>query len=224
MEVNVEKQFGAYICNYAGYGYYNKNKGWLEFPSSQKDIKQFLTNINVDLTSIQIIITDYDFPNGDILGIYECLGEFENINNLNLLGKALQICYSKNIFEAVREYINCHGVTNIMEICNLILQSDKIPFYTYSPIESDRNIINSRSKEENFGRTIAEKKGIVKYMLSNNIDNCFDYRLYSNNFIGDYSLCDNGYLDIHKIINLEYYTFEQIEALIDLQINKLKGN
>ena len=76
-------EFSAFITNL---GKYNEGRlvgEWVEFPTTREAIQEVFRRIGVDgIRYEEYFITDYDVSNE---GIYNCLGEYTSVNELNYL-------------------------------------------------------------------------------------------------------------------------------------------
>ena len=84
--------FEAYITNL---GKYNEGRlvgETLKFPATTEEVQSLLKRIGVDgVRYEEIFITSFD---GDVLGLYDHLGEYESIDELNHLAHVLVVCGS----------------------------------------------------------------------------------------------------------------------------------
>ena len=93
--------FEAYITNL---GKYNEGRlvgETLKFPATTEEVQALLKRIGVDgVRYEEIFITSFD---GDVLGLYDHLGEYESIDELNHLAHVLSDLDQSDIekFEAV---------------------------------------------------------------------------------------------------------------------------
>ena len=72
-------------------GKYNEGElvgEYLKFPTTPEEVQALLKRISIDgVRYEEIFITDFD---GDVLGLYDHLGEYENIDELNHLAHLLK--------------------------------------------------------------------------------------------------------------------------------------
>ena len=100
-------------------GKYNEGEliyKWVSFPISDEDLQTVLKEIGIDnIYYEEYFITDYDC---EIPGIYDKLGEYTSIRDLNALGERLEEMSSNelNHFNAVME---AFGASDISEIINV---------------------------------------------------------------------------------------------------------
>ena len=75
--------FEAYITNLGKYNEGELVGETLKFPTSPQAVEALLKNIGVDgIRYEEFFITSFD---GDVLGLYDYLGEYENLDELNHL-------------------------------------------------------------------------------------------------------------------------------------------
>ena len=114
----------------------------LKFPTSPQAVEALLKNIGVDgIRYEEFFITSFD---GDVLGLYDYLGEYENLDELNHLACLLSELPQSEIekFEAAL-HMGAH-TSSVADIINLAENLDCFEFYP--EIES----------EEDLGRYFAE--------------------------------------------------------------------
>lgn len=211
-------------------GKYNEGElvgDWLELPVTNKELESFLREkVGLQLTQKEVdeslakygvcyeeyMINDYetDLPIN--------VSEYSNLSMLNLLAKASERVTN---MEAVEAFIECENTDDIEEIINIMLQEDRIPYYTYG-IEND-----TLSKEEKYGMQKAENMGITELLQKHNIENYFDYEEYGNedDLSGYVELFDEGYIDRSETnaVDLHLYSSEEIkEELSDEEITENK--
>lgn len=119
--------FEAYITNAGKYAEGQPVGGTLKFPTSTPEVEALLKRIGVDGVRYQeIFITSFD---GDVLGLYDHLSEYENLDELNHLARLLSELSPSELetFEAV---INKGDHTSsVADIINLVHNLDCYEFY-----------------------------------------------------------------------------------------------
>ena len=80
--------FEAYVTNAGKYADYGVDAGEiLKFPTTTEEVQSLLKRIGVDGVRYQeIFIVSFD---GDVLGLYDYLNEYENLDELNHLAHLL---------------------------------------------------------------------------------------------------------------------------------------
>ena len=72
--------FEAYVTNLGKYNEGELVGEYLKFPTTPEEVQALLKRIGIDgVRYEEIFITDFD---GDVLGLYDHLGEYENIDEL----------------------------------------------------------------------------------------------------------------------------------------------
>lgn len=78
----------AFITNLGRYNEGYLDGAYLKLPAEKEDVQALLKKIHVDgIRYEEIFITDYET---DVPGLYDCLGEYESIDELNHLAHVLQ--------------------------------------------------------------------------------------------------------------------------------------
>ena len=101
-------------------GKYNEGElvyKWIHLPISDKELSQVLKDIGIDGISYEeYFITDY---NCDIDGVYDKLGEYTSIRDLNALAERFDCMSSHEIekFEAIMKAFGASDVTEMINIC-----------------------------------------------------------------------------------------------------------
>lgn len=119
--------FEAYITNL---GKYNEGRlvgETLKFPATTEEVQALLKRIGVDgVRYEEIFITSFD---GDVLGLYDHLGEYESIDELNHLAHVLSDLDQSDIekFEAVIDSGEYTG--SVHDLINLAQNLDCYDFY-----------------------------------------------------------------------------------------------
>ena len=117
----------AYITNLGKYNEGALVGEYLKLPASTKDVQVLLKSIGVDgVRYEEIFITDYET---DIPGLYDCLGEYESIDELNYLASLLDELDAGDMerFTAAMEY--GEHTDSLKELINLAQNLDCYDFY-----------------------------------------------------------------------------------------------
>ena len=151
--------FEAYITNLGKYNEGELVGETLKFPTSPQEVQALLKHIGVDgIRYEEFFITSFD---GDVLGLYDYLGEYENLDELNHLACLLSELDQGELekFEAVL-HTGAH-TSSVADIINLTQNLDCFEFYP--EIEN----------EEDLGRYWAEDLPIPE-----ELKDYFDYEAY----------------------------------------------
>ena len=163
--------FEAYITNLGKYNEGELVGETLEFPTSPQEVQALLKHIGVDgIRYEEFFITSFD---GDVLGLYDYLGEYENLDELNHLACLLSELDQGELekFEAVL-HTGAH-TSSVTDIINLTQNLDCFEFYP--DIEN----------EEELGRYWAEDLPIPE-----ELKDYFDYKAYGR----DISINEGGHM------------------------------
>ena len=163
--------FEAYVTNAGKYSEGQLVGETLKFPTTAQDVEALLKRIGVDGVRYQeIFITSFD---GDVLGLYDYLGEYENLDELNHLACLLSELDQGELekFEAVL-HTGAH-TSSVADIINLTQNLDCFEFYP--DIEN----------EEDLGRYWAEDLPIPE-----ELKDYFDYKAYGR----DISINEGGHM------------------------------
>lgn len=163
--------FEAYITNLGKYNEGELVGETLEFPTSPQEVQALLKHIGVDgIRYEEFFITSFD---GDVLGLYDYLGEYENLDELNHLACLLSELDQGELekFEAVL-HTGAH-TSSVADIINLAQNLDCFEFYP--EIEN----------EEDLGRYWAEDLPIPE-----ELKDYFDYEAYGR----DISINEGGHM------------------------------
>lgn len=181
----------AYVTNLGKYNEGALVGEYLKLPASTEDVQALLKRIGVDgVRYEEIFITDYET---DIPGLYDCLGEYESIDELNYLASLLDDMDTDDIerFAAAVDYGEHTG--SVKELINLAQNLDCYDFY---PGVRD---------EEELGRIYIEDMDALE--VPEYLRNYIDYEAYgrdmaleeSGHFTGDgYVLYTGGFTEVYS--------------------------
>ena len=128
--------FEAYVTNMGKYNEGELVGEYLKFPTTPEEVQALLKRIGIDgVRYEEIFITDFD---GDVLGLYDHLGEYENLDELNHLACLLSELDQSELekFEAVIDSGEYTG--SVKDLINLTRNLDCFEFY--SGITSDEEL------------------------------------------------------------------------------------
>ncbi|MFR7475485.1 antirestriction protein ArdA [Frisingicoccus sp.] len=127
-----EKAFSAFITNLGKYTEGQLIGKWVDFPTTEKELKKVLQEIGIDRIHYEeVFITDYE---SKIAGLTDCLGQYENLSMLNFLAyKILESDCSTEQLEALLELGESTG--SIEELITLLDNTDC--FMMYEDIQND---------------------------------------------------------------------------------------
>ena len=163
----------AYITNLGKYTEGERAGETLKFPTTTEAVQALLKHIGVDGVRYQeIFITSFD---GDVLGLYDYLTEYENIDELNHLACLLSEM-SQSDLEKFETVIDAgHHTSNVKDLINLTYNLDCYDLY---PDIADDEALGRLYLQE-FG-TIPVPEALVDYI---------DYEAYGR----DARINENGH-------------------------------
>ena len=156
--------FEAYVTNAGKYSEGQLVGETLKFPTTAQEVEALLKRIGVDGVRYQeIFITSFD---GDVLGLYDHLSEYENLDELNHLACLLSELTSSELetLEAVLD--SGDHCSSVRDIINLTQNLDCYGFY---PGVSD---------EETLGRIYVDDLEMLD--VPDQVKPYFDYEAYPN--------------------------------------------
>lgn len=196
-------------------GKYNEGQilgDWIDLPTSEKRIHDFLKDVvGLNENYEEYFIADYDIPE-EFSFIPE--DEYCNLYDLNLLATQLNGMHPKSI-EAMALYSLRESNLSVKDLLNIALQTHNISYGEYS-FEGKENCSNL-SRNELFGRTVAEACGLTTELERINADLYFDFEAYGrdtsiNEFV---ELGENGYIDMANTkIDLDLFSMKEIRNMI----------
>ena len=128
--------FEAYVTNLGKYNEGELAGEYLKFPTTPEEVQALLKRIGVDgVRYEEIFITGF---NGDVLGLYDHLGEYENLDELNYLAVLLSEMDQSDIekFEAIID--SGEHTSSVADLINLTQNLDCFEFY--SDVHSDEEL------------------------------------------------------------------------------------
>ena len=186
--------FEAYITNLGKYNEGELVGETLKFPTTTEEVQGLLKRIGVDgVRYEEFFITSFD---GDVLGIYDYLGEYENLDELNHLACLLSGLDQGDLekFEAVID--SGEHTSSVADLVNLAQNLDCYEFYP--GVEDD----------ETLGRIYVEDMEAID--IPDHLLAYFDYEAYGRDVAleesGDFT--DLGYIRDTGSSFHEYYDGE----------------
>lgn len=211
MEKQHETQFEAFVTNLGKYNEGELVGEWIGFPAEQEELDAMLERIGINEDYEEYFITDYNFEK------YPCIGkelrsdgEYENLVNLNLLGKLLE---KYGLEEKTEGYITYQAKLSTMELFNVIAQQEEIDYSSYQ-FDGMEHLIDSGASEESlYGYTITEQNGTYQKLEDMEMVSYIDFEALGRDAaINDsVKLLENGYLSMNTSnVDLEQYSFEEL--------------
>lgn len=170
----------AYITNLGKYVEGALVGKWHDFPTTKEEIQRMFKEIGVDgIRYEEFFITDYDVS---ISGLYDCLGEYENLDALNYLASLIDGLDEHEVekLEAVLEFGEYTG--SVKDLINLTQNLDNYDLYP------------SVSSEEDYGYYLIEDCRALE--IPESVRPYFDYEAFGRDCSLDESsmFTDNGYV------------------------------
>ena len=156
--------FEAYITNTALYPMMGIEVGTtVHFPTTTQEVQAALAKIGIDGKRYsEVFITSFD---SDVLGLYDYLDEYENIDELNELGHALLEVQDKGGLETFEAALVLGKHTGSVK--DLINLTQNLDLYRFYPDISD---------DEGLGHLYADELGTID--IPEHIQGYFDYEAY----------------------------------------------
>ena len=154
--------FEAYVTNLGKYNEGELVGETLKFPATTEEVQALLKRIGVDgVRYEEIFITSFD---GDVLGLYDYLGEYENLDELNHLAHLLSDMDTADLekFEAVIDSGEYTG--SVQELINL---TQNLDCFDFEP---------GISNDEELGRRYIQDFGAVE--IPEHLIDYIDYEAY----------------------------------------------
>ena len=176
-------------------GRYNEGElcgEYLKLPASKEEVKALLSRIGVDgILYEEFFITDYEIA---VDGLYDCLGEYESLDELNYLAMLLSELNSWELetFKAALENGDYTG--NVKDLINLCQNLD-----CYCLYPDIQNV-------EDLGHYYAFELGTME--VPEHLENYIDYEAYGRDIAIDTGgvFAANGYIEGGRDRFIEYYS------------------
>ena len=154
--------FEAFISNPALYSAGHLVGETLHFPTNTEEVQSLLKRIGVDGVRCQeYFIISFD---SDILGLYDYLGEYENIDELNHLACLLSELDKSDLEKFEAAVASGEHTSGVGDLINLVENLDCYDFYI------------GVSDDETLGRIYAEDMELIN--IPENLRDYFDYEAY----------------------------------------------
>lgn len=181
----------AYVTNLGKYVEGHLDGEYLKLPASTEDVQNLLKRIGVDGKRYEeIFITDYEIS---IDGLYDHLGEYESIDELNYLAALLDDMDKGEIekFEATVAYGEYAG--SVKDLINLTQNLDCFEFYP------------GVTTEEDLGYYLIDELDALE--VPEHLASYFDYEAYGRDAVlNGGTLTDAEYIESNGGRFTEYYS------------------
>lgn len=197
----MEKTAAISVCvgNYGEYASGRLIDRWASLPMEDDDLEEFIGSMQVNGHE-ELYVSDYD---GIPFGLDRVFTEYADIEELNLLARLMDAARPWEL-DTVEEAIGCGAAapSTVLELCNLIIQADEIPYYTYTH--------TGRSAHESLGMTIAEESGLADKLEDLGVGCYFDYEAYGRDIAYEVFAGESGYMD-SDMPDMDYYDWGDVE-------------
>ena len=154
--------FEAYITNLGKYNEGELVGETLKFPTTTEEVQGLLKRIGVDgVRYEEFFITSFD---GDVLGLYDYLSEYENLDELNHLACLLSELDKSDLEKFEAAVASGEHTSGVGDLINLVENLDCYDFYI------------GVSDDETLGRIYAEDMELIN--IPENLRDYFDYEAY----------------------------------------------
>ena len=165
--------FEAYITNLGKYNEGELVGETLKFPTTTEEVQALLKRIGVDgVRYEEFFITSFD---GDVLGLYDYLTEYENLDELNHLACLLSELDKSDLEKFEAAVASGEHTSGVGDLINLVENLDCYDFYI------------GVSDDETLGRIYAEDMELIN--IPENLRDYFDYEAYGR----DACIHENGH-------------------------------
>ena len=203
-ELSTHFPFDAFITNLGKYIEGELVGEWVHFPTTPEEIQEVFKRIGIGQKDEfgqpyeEWFITDYDCP---IPGLYDCLGEYENLDELNYLANKIEemSVSEQECFEAAVEL--GEYTDSVQDLINLTENLDC--YELYSDIHSDSDL----------GYYWAEESGTYDKSAMGTLSNYIDYEGFGRDirFEEGGTFTDHGYIVGNQNRFIEQYNGDREE-------------
>lgn len=214
-----EGVFKAHVTNINKYNEGDLVGEWLTFPTTTENVNRLFEYIGLTGENKGYFVSDYNVSNQNYLD--EILGEYVDINDLNMIATLI----NKNEVnqEAVEAYVNETPDIDIVELGNVLLQANEIPFIEYSlSKEQSENL----SKEQKYGYTWLEGTGETSYLERTGLLEYIDVEKIGreSELSGKITLYNSGYFDRTVEMDLTKYDRFKLREMAGIEQDVVKSN
>lgn len=218
-----EAPFEVWLGNLTAYTEGDLVGDWVSLPQEETRLKEIIQEISRNGQD-ELIIMDTSFRE-DCTYLKENIGEWSNIEELNLIAQLI----GEEQHPGVQAYMEVYNNLTPLEIANLYMQEEKIPFYPYQFEGSDdQELMERLTEEEKLGYTILEMDPETRQLLERvqiGNTNAMAYinveEIGRDLSISDYSVNEHGYYDMNDAEpDLKAYTRDEIKEHLAEQRNQ----
>lgn len=125
--------FEAFVTNLGKYNEGELVGEWVKFPISNEEMQEVFKRIGINRRYEEWFITDYDYPDP---GIYDLLGEYESLSELNYLAnQIMELDESEEFWQAVLDLGEYTG--SVQDLINLTENMDCFDYLSGVTSDSD---------------------------------------------------------------------------------------
>ena len=125
--------FEAFVTNLGKYNEGELVGEWVKFPISNEEMQEVFKRIGINRRYEEWFITDYECPDP---GIYDLLGEYESLSELNYLaGQIMELDESEEFWQAVLDLGEYTG--SVQDLINLTENMDCFDYLSGVTSDSD---------------------------------------------------------------------------------------
>lgn len=175
--------FEAFVTNLGKYNEGELVGEWVKFPITNEEMQEVFKRIGIGGRYEEWFITDYDCPDP---GIYDLLGEYESLSELNYLaGQIMELDESDEFWQAVLDLGEYTG--SVQELINLTENMDCFDYL--SGVTSDSDL----------GYYWVEESGCYDTKSMGALSNYIDYEGFGRDirFEESGTFTDNGYVRLN---------------------------
>ena len=200
------KDVKVYAQNLRSYNMGLDQGRWITLGIEEQELQRILTE--------QLHLTEHhpDMAIFDYQADFE-ISEYEDIYELNQAVAQLKQLPEQD-YEKVMDYCDARDITSPLEISNVCLQADEVPYERF-PDWIDENV---KDPEEKLGYALFENNSLAPEIKAAGMEGYFDYKAYGRDeAINSYDIGDHGFVNKRISIDVEKYSYEEIQ-------NQLKEN
>lgn len=161
--------FKIFLTNLGKYNEGELDGEWVALPTTKENLSPAMKRIGISQSYEEWFISDYDCEIGYLA---RCLGEYENLNELNYLAAKIEELdeYDFKMFESVLEYDGGGGIRGAADVINAIENLDCYRLY------------DGAYNERDLGWCLLEEEGIYDLDKLSNLRNYIDYEAFGRDF------------------------------------------
>ena len=202
------KDVKVYAQNLRSYNMGLDQGRWITLGIEPQELQRILTeDLHLTENHPDMAIFDYEAD-------FE-ISEYENIYDLNQAVAQLKQLPEQD-YEKVMDYCEARDITSPLEISNVCLQVDEVPYERF-PDWIDENV---KDPEEKLGYALFENNSLAPEIKAACMEGYFDYKAYGRDeAINSYDIGDHGFINKRISIDVEKYSYEEIQNQLKEKTN-----